>query len=57
MTERVIFLRQQAVEFRKLARAGASNDGLRRQFVELAERCEQIAADIERLIGGASPPP
>jgi hypothetical protein len=49
MKARVAYLKRQADDFRKLA--DLSHDGpTRAQLIELAERCEAIAANISRNI-------
>ena len=47
MRERIAFLRGQAKEFRRQAEA-AHDPMLHAQFADLAERCERVAANIER---------
>ncbi|HEX5281130.1 MAG TPA: hypothetical protein VFW28_13705 [Micropepsaceae bacterium] len=47
MRERAAYLRQQADQFRHLARAG-HDEKLTAEFVELAGRCDTIAATIEQ---------
>jgi hypothetical protein len=46
MRKRAAYLRQQANEFRRLARAG-HDEKLIAELLELAERCDKIAAGIE----------
>ena len=46
MRERIAFLKAQAQAFRRLAE-GTRDTSLRSRFVDLAERCDQIAANIE----------
>jgi hypothetical protein len=49
MKKRVGYLEQQAKEFRKLG--DISHDAtMRGQFLELADRCEKIAANIKKNI-------
>lgn len=47
MRERAAYLRQQANEFRQLARAG-HDEKLAVELHELAGRCDKIAATIEQ---------
>ncbi|MDE2474481.1 MAG: hypothetical protein KGO48_05485 [Alphaproteobacteria bacterium] len=47
MRERAAYLRQQANEFRRLAKAG-HDEKLAAELLELAERCDKIAATIEQ---------
>ena len=46
MRTRMVYLNQQAAEFRKLGEHSA--DPLRAQFFDLARRCDEIAVNIER---------
>jgi hypothetical protein len=46
MRERIAFLKAQAHTFRRLAE-GTRDISLKSRFVDLAERCDQIAANIE----------
>lgn len=47
MRERIAHLRQQAVAFREFAETSKS-EALREQLVDLAGRCDKIAANIAR---------
>jgi hypothetical protein len=47
MKLRVAYLNRQATEFRKLAEA-SHDASLRAQLLELAKRCETIAANISK---------
>ena len=47
MRRRVEFLRRQAAQFRKQGE-GAHDPALHDQLTDLAERCAEIAANIER---------
>lgn len=50
MRKRVSYLRTQAVSFRKLGMQ-AAEPALAESFADLARRCEEIAATIERNLG------
>ena len=47
MRQRATYLRQQAGEFRRLAAAG-HDEKFAAELQELAERCDKIAATIEK---------
>ena len=47
MPDRIEFLKERATEFRNLANTRGGRNGIKQQLIELAERCEQIAAGIE----------
>jgi hypothetical protein len=47
MRDRAAYLRQQANEFRRLAKAG-HDEKLTAELEELAARCDRIAAGIEQ---------
>jgi hypothetical protein len=49
MPERANVLREQAAEFRRLARTFTSPD-LRERLEKLAEQCDRVADDIEHRV-------